>query len=117
MFRHQTVLLLRPVTIGARASAPVHGWFRNYYYARNVVEVKGLLLRWLQGLNAGVPAPDCVVIDAGQSNTDFKAELERWMSSHPRLDPVRVEFPAKPGWVRRIWKRWVRREATTATSA
>ena len=116
MFTHQTILWLRVLTPDRPSPLPVFGHFRDYHFARNVMEAKQYLLRCLHRMNqAHFPTPDVILLDAGPDNADIKTELERWMDLHPRLGRVKVIFPAKLPWIRRCWKQWIRREGTTIT--
>jgi hypothetical protein len=117
MFTHQTILSLRLAPPGAPASAPVFGHFRDYHFARNVMEAKQYLSRCLRHMNPmHFRTPDLILIDAGADNADIKSELERWIDSHPRLGSVRIIFPAKVPWIRRCWNQWLLREPKTAAA-
>jgi hypothetical protein len=117
MFTHQTILSLRVAVPVAPVSAPVFGHFRDYHFARNVMEAKQYLLRCLRHMNpAHFRTPDVILVDAGADNVDIKSELEHWIDSHPRLGRVEITFPAKLSWIRRLWKQWTRREGATATT-
>jgi hypothetical protein len=118
MFTHETILALRPLTLGAPQPSPTFGHFRNEYSARTLMEVKHFLSRCLRRMNAAsLQTPDVIVIDAGRRSFELKSELERWMEQHPQLHRVRIRVPGQPGWLRALWKRWIRREAATATPA
>lgn len=115
MFTHQTILSLRVSIIGAPAASPVFGHFRDYHFARNVMEAKQHLLRCLRHMNpAHFRTPDVILVDAGADNVDIKSELERWIESHPRLGRVKIIFPAKLSWLRRRWQQRIQRTKTTA---
>jgi hypothetical protein len=117
MFTHETILALRPLTLGAPQPQPEFGHFRNEYFARTLMETKQFLLRCLRRMHTGnAQTPDVILIDAGQRNGELREELARWMEAHPQLDGVRIKFPARPGWLLRRWKRFIRREGTTAAS-
>ena len=84
----------------------MRGYFRDYHFARNVMEVKRYLLRCLRNLNShSCPTPDVILVDAGRDNVDIKTELERWMEKHPRLQRIKVIFPPPRPWVVRAWAR------------
>lgn len=117
MFSHQTILALRPPQVGAPQPLPLLGHFRDEHCARNVMEAKQFLLRCLQRLNSTTfRTPDVILIDAGQRNPEFKIEMERWMETHPQFDSVQIQFPVKPGWFVKRWRRWICREGTSAAA-
>jgi hypothetical protein len=111
MFTHRTILFLRP-GVESAALLPVRGHFRDYHFARNVMEVKQYLLRCLHNMcAASAPAPDVIVVDA-DNNHDIKLELEQWMEPHPRLRKIKVIFPPPRPWVVRLCERAVRMVST-----
>lgn len=117
MFTHQTILSLRANTVGTPASLPVFGHFRDYHFARNVMEAKQYLLRCVRGMNRGrCSTPDFVLVDAGSDNDSIRSELERWLEEHPRLGRVRVKHPARRPWFLRGWKIWNWRQGGAAAS-
>ena len=88
------------------ALMPVYGHFRDYHFARNVMEVKQYLLRCVRNMRpAASPTPDYIVVDAAHNNCDIKSELELWMEKHPRLRRIRIIFPPPRPWVVRLWER------------
>ena len=106
MFEHQTILALKPPMTEGQSPLPVFGHFRDYHFARNVMEVKQYLLRCLRYTQPSlVRTPDVILVDAGHNNLDIKAELERWIEAHPRLHRIRIQFPTPRPWVVRLWER------------
>jgi hypothetical protein len=106
MFEHQTILALRLSGSEGASALPIFGHFRDYHFARNVMEVKQHLLRCLRRAHQPhVRTPDVILVDAGHHNIDIKTELERWMEEHPRLPRIKIRFPAPRPWVVRLWER------------
>ena len=106
MFTHHTVLMLRTSPSGEAAQLPVCGYFRDYHFARSVMEVKRHLLRCLRNMQPAVSAtPDIILIDAGPYNADIKCELDRWIEKHHRLRRIKVMLPQPRPWVVRLWAR------------
>jgi hypothetical protein len=88
------------------ALTPVYGHFRDYHFARNVMEAKQYLLRCVRNMRpAASPTPDYIVVDAAHNNHDIKSELELWMEKHPRLRRIKIIFPPPRPWVVRLWGR------------
>lgn len=116
MFNHQTILSLRPA-LDTSAALPVFGHFRDYHFARNVMEAKRHLLRCLHNQNQSQSAtPDIILVDAGRDSRDIRTELERWLEAHPRLGRVQVRLPERGSWLGRLWP-WTRHaEHSTATN-
>ena len=104
----------------SEASMPVYGHFRDYHFARNVMEVKQYLLRCLRNMRPAVsPTPDYILVDAAHHNRDIKSELELWMEKHPRLRKIKIIFPPPRPWAVRLWERLgriVARGVTLATA-
>src|SRR5947207_13965525 len=118
MFAHRTILMLRAELPMSEASMPVYGHFRDYHFARNVMEVKQYLLRCLRNMRPAVsPTPDYILVDAAHHNRDIKSELELWMEKHPRLRKLKIIFPPPRPWAVRLWLgRIVARGVTLATA-
>jgi hypothetical protein len=105
MFNHQTILLLRSALPEHAAPLPLQGYFRDYRFVRNVMEVKQHLLRCLQNMRPISTMPDLIVVDADTNKHDIKSELERWMESHPRLRHIKIIFSPPRSWIFRLWTR------------
>ena len=79
---------------------------------KNLVEVKGYLLRCLERMEAGVSRlPNYIMVDAGPNTLDIKGELSRWLLLHPKLSRIPILVPADVSWMARCWStfgRWMR---------
>ncbi len=105
MLTHRTILMLRAELPMSGAPTPVYGHFRDYHFARNVMEVKQYLLRCVRNMRpVASPTPDYIVVDAAHNNRDIKSELELWMEKHPRLRRIKIIFPPPRPWVVRLWE-------------
>ena len=103
MLTHQTILMLR--ADASCAPMPIYGYFRDYHFARNVMEVKQHLLRCVRNMRpVASPTPDYIVVDAAHNSGDIKSELELWMEKHPRLRRIKIIFPPPRPWVVRLWE-------------
>lgn len=104
MLTHRTILMLRADASGA--PMPIYGYFRDYHFARNVMEVKQYLLRCVRNMRpVASPTPDYILVDAAHNNSAIKSELEFWMEKHPRLRKIKIIFPPPRPWVVRLWER------------
>jgi hypothetical protein len=106
MFTHRTILMLCADLPSSAARGPVYGHFRDYHFARNVMEVKQHLLRCVRNMSPAFSStPDYIVVNAAHHNRDIESELEQWMEKHPRLRKIQIIFPPPRPWAVRLWQR------------
>jgi hypothetical protein len=107
MFSRDSILFLRATPSGTPPLS-LFRFGRRCYCAETLMEAKAHLLGCLRKVSANLfSAPRLIVVDSGPYSRDFKAELELWLSKHPRLAHVEIVVAQRSCRIARTLMKWI----------